>query len=159
MSFTEAIKTCLSKYVDFTGRAQRSELWWFVLFIMIGNFVLGMVDSVLFGTTVVTDTGFSASTDTPILSGIFGLATLLPSIAVGARRLHDLDKSGWWLLIGFIPLIGIIVLIVWYATGGTRGPNRFGADPLDGPGGVSGGSPSDAGAVYTESDIPNIPRD
>lgn len=158
MSFIESIKTVLSKYVDFTGRARRSEYWWFVLFFMIGNLVLGMVDSFLFGTTVVTDTSVSASTDTPILSGIFGLAMLLPSIAVGVRRLHDIDKSGWWLLVSFIPLIGAIVLIVWFATGGTRGPNRFGADPLDPD--APGGTPAhDGGAVYTASDIPNVPRD
>jgi len=152
MTFQESIKTCFSKYVTFSGRAQRSEFWWWVLFIMIANMVLTWVDIALFGTTQTAPGSISGSTDTPILSGIFGLATLLPSLSVAIRRLHDIDKSGWWYLIGLIPLIGLIVLIVWFATDGTRGRNRFGADPKGGDDG-----PGDYG--LSTSSVPNVPRD
>ncbi|MBV7407620.1 DUF805 domain-containing protein [Maritimibacter sp. DP1N21-5] len=148
MNMMEAVRAVFSKYAVFKGRSRRAELWWFVLFCFIVNIVLGVVDSVLFGTTTETgslatgDYNFSSSTDTPILSMIFGLATLIPSIAVGVRRLHDINKSGWWILIGLIPLIGIIILIVWYAKAGDKGGNRFGPDPIDGAGGGGGYAPS-----------------
>ncbi len=132
MTFQESIKTCLSKYVTFSGRAQRSEFWWFVLFSFVGSIVLSWVDIALFGSTTVSPGSISGSTDTPVLSGLFSLALLLPSISVTVRRLHDLDKSGWWFWLWLIPLIGWIILIVWYATGGVRGENRFGPDPLKG---------------------------
>ncbi len=75
-----------------------------------------------------------AATAVTPFSPIWGLATFLPSLAMGVRRLHDTDRSGWWWLLSFIPLIGIIVLIVFWCSEGTRGPNRFGPDPLGGPG-------------------------
>ncbi len=126
----DAVKTCFNKYVTFSGRAQRSELWWFVVFLIIGSAVTGWVDTAIFGQNVmmVGDMGFAYTTG--VLGTIFSLATLLPSIAVDVRRLHDLDKSGWWLLIGLIPMIGWIILIVWFASKGTSGDNRFGPDPL-----------------------------
>ncbi|WP_235917194.1 DUF805 domain-containing protein [Maritimibacter harenae] len=148
----EAVRTVFSKYATFTGRARRAEFWWFVLFYIIVNFILGLIDSVLFGTTTTTETSFSAETDTPILSGIFWLATIIPYIAVGVRRLHDTNRSGWWLLLGFIPLIGAIILIVWFATGGDRGRNRFGDDPIDGSGGGDAGGEAD----YAETSIPKV---
>lgn len=151
MTFGQSIRTCLSKYATFSGRAQRSEFWWFVLFVWLVSIVLSIVDSTLFGTTVVTDTGFSASTNTPIFSGIFSLAMLLPSLGVWVRRLHDTDRSGWWVLLAFIPLIGLIVLIVFAATEGTRGPNRFGDDPLGNAGPRDGG-----GGDYSRSSIPPV---
>ena len=86
-----------------------------MLFTILGSIVTGIIDAIL---------GIS------VIEGLFGLATLLPSIAVAVRRLHDLDRSGWWILIGLIPLIGWIILIVWYCSRGTVGPNRFGPDPL-----------------------------
>ena len=132
MDFMTAVKTCFSKYVTFSGRARRSEFWWFVLFVFVGSIALSIVDSVLFGTTTVTDNGFSSSTDTPILSGLFTLAILLPYISVAVRRLHDIDRSGWWYWIGLIPLIGFILLIVWFARVGTSGSNTYGEDPLGG---------------------------
>lgn len=153
MTFSESIRTCIGKYVTFSGRAVRSEFWWFALFVFAGNMLLGIVDSLLFGTTVTTDTGFSASTDTPILSGIFGLAMLLPMISVAVRRLHDVGRSGWWYWIALVPLVGFILLIVWWATDGNRGPNGYGEDPKSGPGG------GDAGGDYTTSRIPTVPRD
>lgn len=151
MTFGQSIRTCLSKYATFSGRAQRSEFWWFILFVWLVSIALSIVDSTLFGTTVVTDTGFSASTNTPIFSGIFSLAMLLPNLAVGARRLHDTNRSGWWLLIGLIPLIGFIVLIVFFATQGTRGANRFGPDPL----GHAGSGDGDGGD-FSRSRVPPV---
>jgi uncharacterized membrane protein YhaH (DUF805 family) len=113
MSFTEAIATCFRKYVEFRGRAARSEYWYWMLFAFIA--------------------GAALQTISDSLAAAFSLATFLPGIAVGARRLHDIDKSGWWLLIGFIPIIGWIVLIVWGIRRGDFGPNRFGPNPLMAP--------------------------
>jgi uncharacterized membrane protein YhaH (DUF805 family) len=125
MNFTQAISSGFSNYVNFAGRAIRSEYWYWTLFIVIASIVTSIIDAVL-GIT--------------LFEPIFSLAILLPSIAVGVRRLHDLDRSGWWLLLGFIPLIGAIVLIVWFVGRGTPGANRFGPDPL----GVIGLSPRPA---------------
>lgn len=119
MNMIEAVKAVFSKYATFEGRARRSEYWWFVLF----NFIVSVVLAMLFGGG---GNGFGGD----IVSMIWTLATLLPSLAVGARRLHDTNRSGWWLLIALIPLIGMIVLIVFCASRGTPGPNRFGQDPL-----------------------------
>jgi len=112
MGFTDAIKHGFSNYVNFEGRAARSEYWYWILFVVIVAVVLTIIDAKVIGAQVT--------------EGLFSLATLLPGIAVGARRLHDTDRSGWWLLIGFIPLIGGILLIVWFVTAGTPGANRFG---------------------------------
>ena len=121
----------LKQYVDFSGRARRTEYWMFTLFNLIIAVVLGFIDRALgFGSftgNTSGDVAFSASLG--LLSGLYSLAVLLPSLAVGVRRLHDTDRSGWWLLIGLIPLIGGIVLLVFFVLEGTRGPNRFGADP------------------------------
>lgn len=155
MNMMEAVRTVYSKYVTFSGRASRSELWWFVLFYFIVYMVLGFVDSMLFGTVQESgsltggDYSFSSSTTTPILSGIFALASMLPSIAVTVRRMHDINRSGWWVLISFIPLVGTIILIVWCATGGDRGENRFGPDPL-------GGSGDDGGETFADTSIPRV---
>lgn len=119
MNMIEAVKVCFSKYVTFSGRARRAEYWWFTLFVWIVSLVLGFIDGSLSG-------------DVGILSGIWSLATLLPILAAGSRRLHDIDRTAWWLLIMLLPLIGAIVLIVFFATPGTRGANRFGTDPIAG---------------------------
>lgn len=125
MTFSEAIRTCFSKYVDFSGRAARSEYWWFVLLIVLGNLVLSFVDAAIFGSTV---DGQPVS----ILGGIWSLALLLPAITVGVRRLHDRDMSGWWLLLSLIPVLGALVLLFFFVQSGTAGTNRFGPDPLAG---------------------------
>ncbi|PLL11753.1 DUF805 domain-containing protein [Tabrizicola sp. TH137] len=113
MNMIEAVKAVFSNYATFSGRARRSEYWWFVLFNIIVSVVLALV---MGGNSIV--------------NSLWSLAVLLPSLAAGARRLHDIDRTGWWLLIGFIPVIGLIVLIVFLASKGTPGPNRFGSDPL-----------------------------
>ncbi len=130
MTFKESVSTCFNKYVTFSGRAQRSELWWFVVFVMAGSAVAGWLDTAIFGQNVMMVGDMSFAYTVGVLGTIFSLATLLPSIAVYVRRPHDLDKSGWWILIGIIPLVGIIILIVWFASKGTEGDNRFGPDPL-----------------------------
>ncbi len=142
MDIGTSVKTCFSKYVTFSGRAQRSEFWWWVVFVMVANFVLTIIDSMLFGTVTTAPGSFNASTSTPVLSGLFGLATMLPSISVTVRRLHDTDRSGWWYWLALIPLIGAIILLVWFASKGTNGSNRFGPDPLGGGHG-GGGAPHD----------------
>jgi uncharacterized membrane protein YhaH (DUF805 family) len=118
----------LRNYVDFSGRARRKEYWMFVLINMLISIGLLIVDGIT-GT-------YNAELGWGLLSGIYALAVLIPSIAVGVRRLHDRDKSGWWLLILLIPLIGAIVILVWFILDGHRGDNRFGADPKAGEGGV-----------------------
>ena len=115
MTFSEAISSGFRNYVGFSGRAARS--WYWILFTVLVEIV-----------TSIIDVGILSSAVMP-LSSIWSLATFLPSLAMGARRLHDTDRSGWWWLIVFIPLIGIIVLIVFWCFEGTRGPNRFGPDP------------------------------
>ncbi len=151
MDFMTAVKTCYSKYATFSGRAARSEFWWFVLFIMGMNFILTFVDSFLFGTVTTMPGGFEAQTSMPVFSGLFLLASFLPNISVIVRRLHDTDRSGWWYWIVLVPVIGIILLIVWLATRGTPGENRFGPDPL-------GGSTFDGGDLGA-SDIPRVAND
>lgn len=115
MNFGQAITSGFSNYVNFSDRACRSEYWYWVLFIILAEIVTSIVDYVI---------GYQVTTT------LFGLAVLLPGIAVTVRRLHDLDRTGWWILLGLIPLIGWIILLIWYVTKGTDGPNRFGPDPL-----------------------------
>lgn len=115
----------LKQYADFNGRARRKELWIYILILIIIFLIAAMLDNIL-GTTFKI-AGQSAG------YGIFyllvGLATLLPSIAVEVRRLHDINKSGWYLLIGFIPLIGAIILLIWFVKDGDKGVNQYGAEP------------------------------
>ena len=98
MTFQESVKVCFAKYADFTGRVSRSEYWWFFLFILL----------VSAATSLFSNT----------LSALFSLATLVPSIAAAARRLHDTNRSGWWQLIVLVPVVGLIVLIVFLAQEG-----------------------------------------
>jgi uncharacterized membrane protein YhaH (DUF805 family) len=121
MGFTEAITSGFRNYVNFSGRAVRSEFWYWVLFAILASIVAGLIDLALFG----------AEGSSPINS-LVGLALFLPGLAVSVRRLHDLDRSGWWILLGLIPLVGIIILIIWNCQRGTVGVNRFGPDPLGG---------------------------
>jgi uncharacterized membrane protein YhaH (DUF805 family) len=116
MGFDDAIKLGFANYVNFSDRACRSEYWCWVLFVIIGQLASGVIDSWIVGAY--------------ILEGIFFLATILPTLSVGVRRLHDLDRSGWWVLLDLIPLVGWIILLIWFCMKGTDGPNRFGADRL-----------------------------
>ncbi|MDO8788215.1 MAG: DUF805 domain-containing protein [Sulfuritalea sp.] len=108
MTFGESIKTCFSKYAAFDGRASRSEYWWWFLFTTLASVAAGIVSETL--------------------SALFSLGVMLPSLAVGARRLHDTNRSAWFLLLWCIPLVGWIVMIVW-ATQEAKEPNRFSSVP------------------------------
>jgi uncharacterized membrane protein YhaH (DUF805 family) len=112
----------LRQYADFNGRARRTEYWMFALFSIAISIVLGLLDLML-GLT------FIEGSTSGWLGLIYGLAVLLPSLGVGVRRLHDTGRSGWWLLIGLVPLVGAIVLIVFLATAGNPGSNAYGPDP------------------------------
>ena len=119
------------RYFDFSGRSRRREYWLFQLFVLIVTMTL---DFGLGGTySQITHNGFSAASHaSPLatgLSGLFGLVNFIPSLAVLVRRLHDIDRSGWWMLIALIPLLGWIVLFVFLCLDGTFGSNRYGEDP------------------------------
>lgn len=132
MGFVGSIKSGFSRFIDFKTRSSRSEFWWWVLFTTLASLALTAVGGVLFGPTVEqTNAGGTMMTyDGGMLSVIFNIVIFLPYISITCRRLHDIDKSGWWQLIFLIPLIGFIILIYWFVKSGNDGPNRFGDDPL-----------------------------
>jgi len=109
MTFTDSIKLCFAKYADFNGRANLPEFWWFALFCFLGSLILGALNS--------------------YVSWLFSLATMLPSLAVGARRLHDTNKSGWLQLLWIIPILGWIAMIYFLLVKGDAGDNQYGAPP------------------------------
>ena len=113
MNFTESINTCLKKYFVFEGRACRSEYWWFQLIVSPSYFISTFLENEI----------------SYFFLGIT-LFTLIPAISAGVRRLHDTNRSGFFLLISFIPFIGGLVLLLFLIPGGTKGKNRFGPDPL-----------------------------
>lgn len=119
MDFMTAVRTCLSKYVDFSGRARRSEYWYFALFGFLVNVVTTILDKIL---------GTDYSSSGGLVSTLVSFALFLPSLAVGVRRLHDTDRSGWWILIGIIPIIGWILIIVWFCTD-SKPDNQYGPNP------------------------------
>jgi uncharacterized membrane protein YhaH (DUF805 family) len=131
MGFGAAIKSCFSKYVTFSGRARRSEFWWFVLFNVVCGIIARILDWIA-GTSfhMPTPDGGTASMGYGYIYTVYLLAVILPGLAVTVRRLHDRDRSGWWYWLVLIPLVGAIWLLVWFCLRGTRGDNRFGPDPL-----------------------------
>jgi uncharacterized membrane protein YhaH (DUF805 family) len=118
MTFVEAISSGFNNYANFSGRSQRSAFWWWTLFYMIA----------IPGTAFIEDKVFGY--EPPVLSALVSVGLLIPSIAVTVRRLHDTARSGWFILLGFVPLIGPIILLVWYCQQGTPGANQYGPDPL-----------------------------
>ena len=116
MDISTSIKICFQKYAVFSGRASRSEFWWFFLFGFIGGIVTAVIDVMILG--------YSSEAYGPT-NIIFTVITFLPYLAVGARRLHDINKSGWWQLI-VLTVIGIILLIIWWATVGKSKKNVHG---------------------------------
>lgn len=129
----------LRKYAVFDGRARRKEFWMFVLFNVAISIALSIIDNIL---------GLTFDSGSGVLGSIYSLAVLIPSIAVGVRRLHDTGRSGWWILIGLIPLVGWIILVYFYILDGVRGSNQYGPDPKAGEMGSWAGSQSGTGA-YT----------
>ena len=116
MDFMTAVRTALlERYADFHGRSRRSEYWWFFLFNILVNIVLNLL------------VGIAAIF--AILSLIVSLGLLIPAIAVGVRRLHDIGKSGWWLLLAFIPIIGAIILIYFFIQPSEPRTNDWGPEP------------------------------
>ena len=116
MDLQNSIKTCIAKkYADFNGRASRSEYWWFQLFYIIVTFVAVMFDAMYID---------NVQTMGPV-ELIATLGLFLPALSVTARRLHDVGRSGWWMLI-FITVIGLIPLIIWYVSVGTKSKNKYG---------------------------------
>jgi uncharacterized membrane protein YhaH (DUF805 family) len=116
MDFAEAVKAVFNKYAVFSGRSLRSEFWYWELFGILASIVLSIVDSALF------NSNFGGNGP---LGALFGLATVVPSLAVGARRLHDTNKSGWWQLLA-VTVVGLIPLIIWFCQPGTPGKNNYG---------------------------------
>ena len=110
MSFATAVSTCFRKYADFSGRARRSEFWYFSLF-------CGLVSAAL--TAILGD----------LLGGLFSLATLVPSLAVAWRRMHDIGKSGAWSFFALVPVVGFIVVLIWNCKDSQPGENAYGPNP------------------------------
>ncbi len=158
LSFEDAVSVCLRRYADFSGRARRSEFWWFWLFNTLASVMALLLDNLAFEAPA-----FGSSSSEFYTPGVFGflvsLVLFLPFTAASVRRLHDTDRSGWWVaafisgkvafllsvnamaaLPALILLAGMIVFFVWLATHGTIGANRFGADPCAAP-------PSSSGAL------------
>ena len=117
MTFQQAVQTCFAKYAAFKGRAARSEFWYWQLFLTLAGLIVAILDT-------------SLGLHSKPFGLIYYLVTLLPTLAVGARRLHDTGRSAWWLLLWLVPLIGWIVLLIWFCTKGSNGYNSFGPDPL-----------------------------
>lgn len=123
MGFGDAVRSGFSNYVNFEGRASRSEYWWWIVFTILAALVASILELLLGLRPIIEETAFGP------LYGLVTIALFLPTLAVAVRRLHDTDRSGWWYLLILIPLIGMIVLIVFLASSGTPGPNRFGPPP------------------------------
>jgi uncharacterized membrane protein YhaH (DUF805 family) len=119
MDFSAAIKSGFDNYIIFSARAALSEYWYWQLLMVLVAIAAGLIDLAIFGDSSPINT-----------NTIAGLALFLPTWAVTIRRLHDLDRSGWWSLLMLVPLIGWFWLLFWFCTRGTVGSNRFGPDPL-----------------------------
>ena len=115
MSFVDAIKSVFSQYANFSGRARRSEYWYYVLCYAIISIVVNLLSQ--------------ASSVFAIIGTVVGLALICPTVAVEIRRLHDIGKSGWYLLFNLIPLVGAIILIVWFCKDSEPGDNAYGPNP------------------------------
>lgn len=119
VSFSQAVRMAFDSYCRFQGRSSRSEYWWWVLFTFILGSALSLLELLL---------GFS-STAAQATNGLLSLALLLPGLGLSVRRLHDINKSGWWILLGLIPVVGAIVLIIWFAQNSQMQDNQYGPVP------------------------------
>jgi uncharacterized membrane protein YhaH (DUF805 family) len=123
----QAADTVLSNYFTFSGRANRAEYWWWMLFMFLTAVVMVLVDAFLiapsFGQSALTPKGSSPA------SVVTNLLLFFPSLTVTVRRLHDIDRSGLWIFIAFVPLIGALLLLFWSLQGGTQGSNSYGPAP------------------------------
>lgn len=119
----------LRRYADFSGRSRRKEYWSFFLLNMLIGLGVWTLLAVLFIAGLSESAMMAIMTPVFLLYGLVALAFLIPGIAVTIRRLHDIDRSGWSILLGLIPLVGAIILLIFYCTEGTAGPNQYGPDP------------------------------
>jgi len=126
MGFGQAFKSFWSNYANFKGRARRSEYWFIQLFLVVTNLAAAIIDFVLLGSDV---DRFIANGGGGLVGLIWIVATILPALSVLVRRLHDTSRSGWWALIGFVPLVGTIVLLVFTVADSFQGENRYGPSP------------------------------
>lgn len=134
MGFGEAVSMCFRKYVVFSGRARRSEYWYFILCYVIIAVIANILDNILgLRTAVGQEAGSGAQASIGWLAVLVGLVFLLPGIAVAVRRLHDTGRTGWWYLLVLIPCIGPIVLLIFYVMDST-GDNQYGPNPKSAPG-------------------------
>lgn len=124
MNMPDAVRTVLGKYVTFSGRASRPEFWWYYLFLFLLYFVAAAVEGYLLA-PMLGLTPFAPESGQPV-QVILSLALFLPTLAVAVRRLHDIDRSGWWYLVGLVPIIGTLVLLWWFTRPSSEGPNQFG---------------------------------
>ncbi|HLR12026.1 MAG TPA: DUF805 domain-containing protein [Burkholderiaceae bacterium] len=115
----------LQRYIQFTGRAGRAEFWYYILIYILIVIGLRVIDTVLFGVT----------TGNGVLTWLFWLFSIMPNLAIGARRLHDTGRSGWWLLLSLIPIVGLIVLLIWFINRGQPDSNAYGPPPATTPAG------------------------
>lgn len=118
MSFVDAVRSVLTQYAVFSGRSRRSEYWWYTLFAVVVSLVASQIDAAL---------------GSQVVSIVLALALLLPGLGVSIRRLHDTGRSGWWLLIGLVPVVGVIVLIVFYVQDSQPMTNAYGPSPKHEP--------------------------
>ena len=118
MTFGEAVRSGFDHYAKFDGRASRPAFWWWFLFGILVGIGASIIDAIIgsFG----------------VVSGLAALALLLPNLSVAIRRLHDTDHTGWWVLIGLIPIIGFIVLLIFYLRQSDPGENQYGPPPVEG---------------------------
>jgi len=118
MTFSEAVKDGFDHYTKFSGRAARPAYWWWFLFAILVGIGANIIDAIIgtFG----------------VISGLVGLALLLPGLSVSIRRLHDINRSGWWILIFIIPIVGFILWLVWFLREGDPGENKYGPPPVAG---------------------------
>lgn len=121
MNFSQSVVKCLSDYATFSGRSSRSEFWWFYLFTILVTIVCGAIDVMAFGMEPHDPTPFGS---------IASIVLFLPSVSATVRRLHDIERSGWWFWLFLLPIIGWIILLVWHCTRGKHGANAYGPDPL-----------------------------
>ena len=126
MGFGEAVKSFWSNYSTFKGRSRRSEYWWIQLFLVLTNLAVAVIDLALMNGDV---DRFIANGGGGIVGLVWILVTIVPALAVLGRRLHDTGKSGWWVLIGFVPFVGTIVLFVFSVLDSDAGDNKYGASP------------------------------
>ena len=121
-TFSEAFPMVMKKFATFSGRASRPEFWYFWLTCFLVNFVFNLIAQLLGPES-------AASGIIAIVQGLFSLATVIPQIACGVRRLHDTNRTGWWYLLVFVPVIGWIILLIWWAGASSPGTNMYGPQP------------------------------